>query len=159
MVFGADEPISVRDTDLVRRAAAAVDGVHGVSADKLLADELELVHALRLLMAYRPLTIRDTIRHIATIAGQALSCEVAVGRVEMDGQILVEGLDLRSVAALARPDASGSLAGIDHASGSTIQQVAPPLPDLFGLEVASHVTLPLGGEASGGADLPPQRQA
>ncbi len=70
VVVGADRRISLGDTDLVRRAAAAVDGAHGVPADKLLADELARVHALRLLMAYRPLTVRDTVRHIATVAGR-----------------------------------------------------------------------------------------
>ncbi|MEO7118837.1 MAG: GGDEF domain-containing protein [Candidatus Limnocylindrales bacterium] len=149
VVFGSEGPISVRETDLVRRAADAVDATHGVSADKLLADELELVHAIRSLMEYRPLTVRDTLRHIATVAGQALSCEVAVMRVEHDGQALVEGLDLRSMSTLERPDVEGSLATVDQRSGPLVEQVAGAGPDLFGVEVASQLTLPLGGGAGG----------
>ena len=153
VVFGSEGPISVRETDLVRRAADAVDGPHGVSADKLLADELELVHAIRALMAYRPLTLRDTLRHIATVAGQALSCEVAVMRVELDGRALVEGLDLRSMSPLERPDAEGSLATVDQRNGPLVQQVAGDGPDLFGVVVASQLTLPLGGGAGGALAL------
>jgi len=94
VVFGSTEPIATRDTELVERAAHAVTEGHGASADKLLADELEVVQALRSLTAYQPLTVRDTARHIATVAGQAMSCEVAVIRIEIDERPLIEGLDL-----------------------------------------------------------------
>jgi len=80
VVFGANRPITLGDSELVRLAAAAVDRTDGVSADKLLADELELVHALRVLMAYRPVTVRETVRHVATVAARALSCELGPAR-------------------------------------------------------------------------------
>ncbi|MET1231375.1 MAG: hypothetical protein ABWY52_00830 [Candidatus Limnocylindrales bacterium] len=119
VVFGGKRPITPSDSQLVRLAAAEVDRTHGVSADKLLADELELVHALRALMAYRPVTVRDTVRHIATVAGHALSCDVAVIRLEIDGQSLVEGLDLRSSSALANPDSAGDLSSSAESLGSS----------------------------------------
>ncbi|MDP9270850.1 MAG: hypothetical protein M3P14_07775 [Chloroflexota bacterium] len=147
VVFGAARPITLRDSQLVRLAAAAVDRTHGVSADKLLADELELVHVLRVLMAYRPVTVRETVRHIATVAAQALSCEVAVMRVQLDGQALVEGIDVRSMSPLANPDAEEYLATMDLETGPQIEQVAPRDPDIFGVEVASRLTLPLAGPA------------
>lgn len=147
VVFGAGRALPERDTDLVRLAAAAVDGTHGVSAAKLLADELELVHALRELMAYRPVTVRDTVRHIAAVAAGALACEVAVIRLEMDGQQLVEGLDLRSNSPLAHPDVGGHLATMTRTT--VIEQAASPEPDLFGVTVAARMTLPLAGEVSG----------
>ena len=151
VVFGGKRPIAPNDSELVRMAAAEVDRTHGVSADKLLADELELVHALRALMAYRPMIVRDTVRHIATVAGQALSCEVAVVRLEIDGQPLVEGLDLRSGSALTNPDAGGHLASMGKEP--RIEQAALPDPDLFGLAVASHLTLPITGDVAGALAL------
>lgn len=151
VVFGAKRPILLGETRLVRLAAIEIDHSHGVAADKLLADELELVHALRALMAYRPTTVRDTVRHIAAVAGQALSCEVAVIRLELDGAPLVEGLDLRSSSALANPDSGGDLAGIG--SEPRVEQAAPRDPDLFGVAVASHLILPIAGEAGGALAL------
>lgn len=151
VVYGSRRPIVASDSQLVRLAATEVDHTDGVSADKLLADELELVHALRALMAYRPTTVRETVRHIATVAGQALSCEVAVIRLEIDGQPLVEGLDLRSSASLPHPDTSGHLAAVG--SEPRIAQAAVAEPDIFGVAVASHLTLPIAGEAGGALAL------
>ena len=151
VVFGGNRPIEAGDSQLVRLAAAEVDGTHGVSADKLLADELELDHALRALMAYRPLTVRDTVRHIASVAGQALSCEVAVIRLEIDGEPLVEGLDLRSSSPLTNPDAAGHLAAVGIEP--RVELAATPDPDIFGLAVASHLSLPIAGDAVGALAL------
>src|SRR5688500_12115566 len=53
VVVGANRRLDMSDSDIVRLAVAAVDRAHGVPADKLLADELELVQALRALMAYQ----------------------------------------------------------------------------------------------------------
>jgi diguanylate cyclase (GGDEF)-like protein len=153
VVFGAERPITLGDSELVRLAAAAVDRTDGVSADKLLADELELVHALRVLMAYRPVTVRETVRHVATVAARALSCELAVLRVQIDGRALVESVDVRSMSPLANPDAQEYLATMDLDTGPQIVQVAPRDPDIFGVEVASHLTLPLAGPGPGALAL------
>jgi diguanylate cyclase (GGDEF)-like protein len=151
VVFGGDRPNQSGANQLVQRAAAEVNRARYVSADKLLADELELVHALRTLMAYRPMTVRDTVRHIATVAGQALSCEVAVVRLEIDGRPVVEGLDLRTSSKLANPDASGHLASVGLEP--RIEQAAPADPDLFGVAVASQLTLPIAGSVGGALAL------
>ena len=151
VLFGGKRPILAADSQLVRLAARELDASNGVSADKLLADELELVDAIRALMAYRPETVRDTVRHIATVAGRALSCEVAVVRVETEGEPVIEGLDLRSSSPLQRPDVTGSL-GIASLE-PRIEQAAPPDPDIFGLPVASHLTLPLAGDLGGALAL------
>ncbi len=151
VVFGSGRTIAPTDSQLVRVAAAEVDRTHGVAADKLLADELELVHALRALMAYRPMTIRDTMRHIATVAGQALSCEVAVVRVDIDAQSLVEGLDVLSSSALANPDAGGHLAAFG--AEPRLEQTAATDPNIFGVAVASHLTLPFAGDVTGALAL------
>jgi diguanylate cyclase (GGDEF)-like protein len=153
VVFGDDRPITLRDTELLRLAAGAVDSTNGVSADKLLADELELVHALRVLMAYRPVTVRETVRHIATVAARSLSCEVAVMRVQLDGQALVEGIDMRSMSPLDRPDAGEYLATLDAGTGPRVEQMASRDPDIFGVEVASRLMLPLAGPGPGALAL------
>ncbi|HZC32122.1 MAG TPA: GGDEF domain-containing protein [Candidatus Bathyarchaeia archaeon] len=151
VVYGGNRSIDVGEAQLFELAAEEVDRAHGASAHKLLADELELVHALRALMAYQPMTVRDTVRHVAAVAGQALSCEVAVIRLEVDGEPVVEGIDLRSRAPLAKPDADGHLATIGLEA--RVEQAAPPEPDIFGLVVASHLTIPIAGEASGALAL------
>jgi diguanylate cyclase (GGDEF)-like protein len=153
VVLGSDKPIAAGDTQLVMLAAAEVDAIDGVSASKLLADELELVHAIRALMAYRPMTVADTVRHIATVAGQALSCEVAVVRIELGNAALVEGLDLRSGSALEHPDADGHLASVRSDGQPVVEQVAPDDPDVFGVEVASRLTLPIAGGSLGALAL------
>jgi diguanylate cyclase (GGDEF)-like protein len=153
VVFGSGQAITVRESELISRAAAAVDGAKGASAGKLLADELEVVQALRSLTAYQPLTVRDTARHIATVAAQALSCEVAVIRVDLADEPLVEGLDLRSMTPLAMPDRAGHLGTIHPGDLPRIEQVALPDPDIFGVDVASRLTLPLGGPRTGALAL------
>ena len=162
VVFGSAEPIIGSEIEFVGRAAAEVDDARGVSADKLLADELEVVQALRDLMAYRPLTVRDTALHVAQVAARALSCDVAVVRLSVGDRTLVEGLDLRSAEALPRPDPSGHLSTVPERA--TVAQVAEPDPDLFGVDVVSHLVLPLPGSIparspsatrpKGPADLP-----
>lgn len=74
---GSETPIRASDAELLRHAAEAVAAVGDVSSAKLLADELEVVDAVRKLMQYRPETLRDTARHVAEVAGAALSCEFA----------------------------------------------------------------------------------
>jgi diguanylate cyclase (GGDEF)-like protein len=67
-----------------------VASVGDVSSSKLLADELEVVDAVRQLMHYRPETVRETARHIAEVAAGALSCEFAAVMVTAPSGLLVE---------------------------------------------------------------------
>jgi diguanylate cyclase (GGDEF)-like protein len=146
VVLGSSEPILRRDADLVRAAADAVDRTHGVPADKLLADELELVHTLRALMAYRPETVEATLHHIVTIAAGALSCEVATIEVELEGQAVRASIGLDDRAAegtTAGPVASSLLAEVVRSRSPIVEQsTADGGP--FGVEVASHIALPIG---------------
>ncbi|HET7520870.1 MAG TPA: GGDEF domain-containing protein [Candidatus Limnocylindria bacterium] len=77
VVAGSSDLIRASDAELLRHAAEAVAAVDDVSSSKLLADELEVVDAVRQLMQYRPETVRDTARHVAEVAAGALSCEFA----------------------------------------------------------------------------------
>jgi diguanylate cyclase (GGDEF)-like protein len=151
VVFGATHPVNGSDAEFVALAAVEVDRARGVSADKLLADELEVVHALRELMAYRPERVRDTVVHVAEVAASALSCDVAVVRLNVGDQVVVESLDLRSRQALDAPDPGGHLAIVPMRA--TVAQAAPAHPDLFGVAVASHLILPLPGSTHGALAL------
>jgi diguanylate cyclase (GGDEF)-like protein len=90
VVAGGEQPIRASDAELLRHAAEAVAAVGDVSSAKLLADELEVVDAVRQLMHYRPEKVRDTARHIAEVAAGALSCEFAAVMVRSPDGLLVE---------------------------------------------------------------------
>ncbi|TMD30841.1 MAG: GGDEF domain-containing protein [Chloroflexi bacterium] len=152
VVLGSQRAIDLRDTDVLRLAAAAVDRAKGVPADKLLADELELVHALRTLMAYRPENVRDTLRHIATVAAAALSCEVALIRVEREGEPVTEAIGIGPVAkGRLEPGVDPYLAACAEAGEPSVNQASHPDVDIFGIEVASYLTLPIGADPALGA--------
>ncbi|HEX2222215.1 MAG TPA: GGDEF domain-containing protein [Candidatus Limnocylindria bacterium] len=151
VVLGGRAPLAMRDTDLVRFAAEMVDAFQGVPIDKLLADELELVQALRSLMAYRPENVRDTLRHIATVACQALSCEVALIGVEHEGDTLLEGINVDgSPPAAIGDEIDRLLARHAFASGPRVEQAAS-VTTMCGVEVVSTLTLPLGAARALGA--------
>ncbi len=78
VVFGNPSPIVASDGELLRAAAEAAAECEGVPSSKLLADELEVVHAVRQLMEYRPESLAATATHVASVAAEALSCEIGV---------------------------------------------------------------------------------
>ena len=154
VVLGSSEPIVRRDADLVRMAADAVDRTHGVPADKLLADELELVHTLRALMAYRPETVEATLHHIVTVAAGALSCEVATIQVELEGRAVRASIGLDDPADGSRTSssiASSLLAEVVRSRSPIVEQSTAANGGPFGVEVASHIALPIGVDPPLGA--------
>ena len=98
VVVGSSTKIGGSDASLVRAAADVVASHGGVPPAKLLADELELVHAVRQLMDHRPERVTETVQHITAIAAQALSCEV--------GATLVSRADRVTVGAIGVDDAT-----------------------------------------------------
>ena len=78
VVFGSGQPIGPSDGELLRAAAESAAACGDIPSSKLLADELEVVHAVRQLMEYRPETIAATAAHVGTAAATALGCEVGV---------------------------------------------------------------------------------
>jgi diguanylate cyclase (GGDEF)-like protein len=90
VVFGSEEPLPDADATLVPAAAHLVAEVQQISPAKLLADELEVVHAIRDLMEYRPELVVDTARHIATKAAEPLSCEVGAVLLHYNGDLVAE---------------------------------------------------------------------
>jgi diguanylate cyclase (GGDEF)-like protein len=104
VVFGGDEPLPDADSTLVPAAAHLVAELQQVSPAKLLADELELVHALRDLMEYRPEGVVSTARHISAKTAEALSCEVGAVLVRHGTQLVAEVVT-RDWPAVLDPDA------------------------------------------------------
>ena len=110
VVAGGEEAIRGSDAELLRHAAESVAAIGDVSSAKLLADELEVVDAVRQLMHYRPEHVRGTARHIAEVAAGALSCEFAAVMlrapegllVEQAGVVHAEGADPDVVAEMQR---------------------------------------------------------
>jgi diguanylate cyclase (GGDEF)-like protein len=144
VVLGFARRPEMTDAVVIRVAAAAVDHTHGVPASKLLDDELEIVHTLRSLMAYQPDTVRDTLRHIATVAAGALSCEVAVARVESGGKRVVVAVGLgRPAVAELELDMDEPPFEIDGKQ-LLVNQVAPQAWTRLGADLASSISLPLG---------------
>ena len=90
VVFGGPEPITVSDAMLIPAAADQVANLQEVSSAKLLADELEVVHAIRAVMDHRPEDVAQTARHIALMAAGPLSCEVGAVLVRHNGAIVAE---------------------------------------------------------------------
>jgi len=90
VIFGSDAPLDESDATMVPAAAHLVADLQQVAPAKLLADELEVVHAIRDLMEYRPERVADTARHIAEKAAEPLSCEVGAVLVRHDGQLIAE---------------------------------------------------------------------
>jgi len=93
VVAGSETVIKVPDGVLRRQAAEAVATVGGVPSSKLLADELEVVDAVRQLMHYRPDSVPDTARHIAETAAASLSAEFAAVLVRRPDGFIVEQAD------------------------------------------------------------------
>lgn len=148
VVFGSTAPIDVSDAVVVRAAAQAVAGTQGVPAEKLLADELELVHAIRALMAYHPDSVSDAARHITEVTARALSCEVGAIHVRHgSGQTLAirvdQARDTRGPAAQG-PDATTYLDAAAQLEGPLVEQDAPADAAIWNEAIVSRMTLPIG---------------
>jgi diguanylate cyclase (GGDEF)-like protein len=154
VVFGGLE-LDVPDAVLVCAAASAIAQTHGPSAEKLLADELELVHALRDLMAYRPETVADTARHIARVAARSLACDLGAIRVLRDGEPVMEFVsddpDQPQGGSLAGVDAAGDLDAACAMTEPLLEQTVEETPRIWTGAVVSGLTLPLRGRSPLGA--------
>jgi diguanylate cyclase (GGDEF)-like protein len=90
VVFGSQEPLAESEATLVPAAARLVAELQQVSPDKLLADELEVVQAVRGVMECQSASVEETARHIAERAADPLSCEVGAVLVRSDGRLVAE---------------------------------------------------------------------
>ena len=152
VLLGGDRPLP-EDAALldVARAAAAVVG--RVSPAKRLADELEVLSALRTVLHLPPSALRPTLEHVARTAAAALSCEVAIAWLpEQDEVVVVEqGWSLGARAGVV----AAALAAVRAAAlplplcvqDSTTAPLPAPLDPASG--VRSHYVLPLGAPSNG----------
>ena len=90
VVFGGPHHLSEPDATLVPLAARLVAELEQVPPDKLLADELEVVQAVRDMMDNRGATIEEVARHVAARAADPLSCEVGAVLVRSNGRVIAE---------------------------------------------------------------------
>ena len=104
VVFGAQQPLGESDATLVPEAARLVADLQQVPPEKLLADELEVVQAVRDLMDCQPESVDTTARHIAERSADPLSCEVGAVLVRANGRLVAEVITRDWPAALD-PDA------------------------------------------------------
>ncbi|MBW3604195.1 MAG: GGDEF domain-containing protein [Actinobacteria bacterium] len=79
VVFGSSGQLQMPDDETVRQLATQVIGhIAAVSPAKRLADELELLHAVRRATATTDADLRSVAQHIVTAAAEALSCELGL---------------------------------------------------------------------------------
>jgi hypothetical protein len=78
VVFGGEDAgvASVSDEALQSAATMAADAIRSVTPAKQLADELEELDAVRAAMAVDERTVEETMRALALVTAEALSCEV-----------------------------------------------------------------------------------
>jgi hypothetical protein len=79
VVFGGEnEALGAATDDALQSAATlAADAVESVTPAKKLADELEELDAVRAAVAVSAATVEETMRALALVAAEALSCEAA----------------------------------------------------------------------------------
>jgi len=91
VVAGASARIRASSAELMTRATEAIATVGEIPSSKLLADELELAEAVRLLTDHTPRSLADAAAHVAEVAADALSCEIGVVLLQRDGATEVHG--------------------------------------------------------------------
>ena len=154
VLLGASTGGLSSDIEAFRRVAAlAAKNVQGVAAAKALADELEILHAMRAVMHCPNGSVAQAMAHVAQVAAESLSCEVAVVAVAGEEHIAIvqSGWDLST-------DEPGLRRGLDaiHAwaplsGGCEQDSTRSPLPAPFQPEngVASHLVIELAGPVHG----------
>ena len=79
VVFGSpSDPIGAEDGALVAAAAEVNASLEPVGPAKQLAEQLELLEAVRAAVAVAPTPVEDAMRALAGVAADALSCELGL---------------------------------------------------------------------------------
>lgn len=112
VVFGGRHDLEASDATLVPASARLVAELRQVAPDKLLADELEVVQAVRDLMDWRPESVADTVRHIAARTADSLSCEVGGVFIRANGRLVAEVVTRDWPATIDSNQVRGTLVGL-----------------------------------------------
>ncbi len=92
VVFGAADDgtaMILDDDELLAVAAASADGLEPPGDAKRLADELELLEAVRTAAAVPPTSVLDAMTALAHVAAEALSCELGMVYLRAGGRLAV----------------------------------------------------------------------
>jgi GGDEF domain-containing protein len=136
-------PVASRLRDVAFRAALQVDRV---PPGKRVADDLEVVHAVRAVMALEPMPVRRTLRRLTELAAGALDAGLVVGWIRATGEVVASGR-LAGVGEAAPEDLVLAMAELAaDRTGRVVQDAADqPLPGaLAGVGLASWALLPMG---------------
>jgi diguanylate cyclase (GGDEF)-like protein len=150
VLFGAQLPLP-NDHVLAAAARSAVGMVGAVSPAARLAGELEVLTAVRDVMACPPGDVRAALAHVVSAAAAALGCGVAVGWLPDESELVVveRGWSLEA----GDEDLRAALRELRQADLPHYRQDSrsEPLPGPLGPErgVRSHLVLPLGAPAVG----------
>jgi diguanylate cyclase (GGDEF)-like protein len=153
--------LQASDDVLLQACAEAADAVTAVSPAKHLADQLEVLTALRRLTGHAPTTVARLLDHLVATAAEALSCDLAAVWLD-DGRHAVAtpswcppGGAQRAVVA-ARQLALALPRSADRAGWLVVQDAAArPLPLPIGADpdVASYLAVPVAVSSAHGCLL------
>ena len=150
VVFGSEAALDAPDAAFITEAAQLVAEVGQLSPAKLLADELEVVHAIRELMECRPERTSSTCRHIAQTAAEALSCDVGAVLVCDHDQLVAEVITREWPARLDADAIKKTLVELfqrTERKGTVLELEIPPDPsDALGRGqgLVTRLALPIG---------------
>lgn len=91
IVVGSNAPITASSAEIITRATEAAAAVGEIPPSKLLADELEIVHAVRQLTEHVPRNVADTATHVAAVGADALASEIGAVLLTRNGETEVYG--------------------------------------------------------------------
>ena len=151
LVGSAQEPITDDETALRRAAALAVEQIGAVTPAKRLADELEVLSAVRATMHCPHEPLDDVLRHVTRSAAEALGCEIGIAWLPHQQRMVV--VERGWVLDAPREELRAAVAALAALELPLCEQdsARAPLPSPLGPAdgVRSHFVLPLGAPADG----------
>jgi signal transduction histidine kinase len=142
-----NQKIPEKNTELLALASNAAKILHHVSPAKGLADELEVLHAVKEMLASKPRTTIDALNVVADCAVRSLSCELSVVKLINDDRVAIAEHGWELVGSAADAGAILSALAVQNTLPHCIQnEVMSPLPHPLSHEdgIRSYLILPIG---------------
>ena len=151
LVGSAAATVTSDEAALRRVAVSVVEHVGAVTPAKRLADELEVLSAVRTTMACPHQSLPEVLRHVAASAAEALGCEVGLAWLPDREQLVVVERGWSLDAEPERLRAAVARLGELELPLCEQDSTRAPLPGPLGPDdgVRSHLVLPLGAPADG----------